>query len=434
MLNSRFCSHCALAVLGTLWLAAPVAAENWPQWRGARHDGVSTEKGPPITWSKTENVAWRLPLPGPGGSTPVVWNKHIFLTSADGDRDLVLMAFDTTGKQLWKKTMGSGNQGVRGDEGNFASPSPATDGRHVWAMMGDGEIGCYDFAGNEVWKFNLQKRYGKFSIAFGMSSTPVLDGDRLYLQLIHGEGKPETREAVVVCLDKATGQQIWKVDRPSDGRAECEHSYASPTLYRDTDREFLLTHGCDYIVAHNLKDGSELWRCGGLNPKGNYNPTLRFVASPLAVPGLIVVPSAKSGPVLGLSPDAKGDISDSETSHLWIRKRDTPDVPSPLVVDGLLYLCRENGILLCMNAKTGEELYLQPTERDRHRASPMYADGKVYLTARNGTVSVVQAGREFKLLAQNKLGESISATPVFAGGVLYLRSFDALYAIPGQKL
>ena len=420
----------AYCLLALLLIFSTAQAENWPQWRGPRHDGISLEKNTPVEWTKVQGIAWRLPLPGPAGATPVVWDKHIFLTSAEGDRDMVLLAADTAGKQLWKVKLATGNEKVRGDEGNYASPSPATDGQHVWSMMGTGDIGCYDFTGNEVWKFNLQDRYGQFHIAFGMSATPVLDGDRLYVQLIHGEGNPSTREAVVVCLDKSTGKEVWKADRPSDGRAECEHSYASPTLYRDAQREFLLTHGADYIVAHSLKDGSELWRCGGLNPKSNYNPTLRFVASPLAVPGLIVVPSAKKGPVLGLRPDCKGDITDSEESYLWIRERDTPDVSSPLVVDGLLYLCRENGDLICMDAKTGEELYLERTERDRHRASPVYADGKVYLTARNGTISVIKAGREFQILAQNKMEEDISASPVIANGVMYLRSFEALYAIP----
>ncbi len=205
---------------------------------------------------------------------------------------------------------------------------------------------------------------------FGMTSTPVLDGNRLYLQLLHSGG------AQVVSLDKATGEEVWKQNRPSDARAECEHSYSSPVLYRDGQLELLLTHGCDYIVAHRLTDGSEVWRCGGLNPKGKYNPTLRFVASPLAVPGLIVVPSAKNGPVLALDPASKGDISDSKEGHFWTREHNTPDVPSPLVVDGLLYLCREDGTLICLDAKTGEEFYTKRTHADRHRASPVYADGK----------------------------------------------------------
>lgn len=429
--------------LGIASAAATASADNWPQWRGAKHDGISTEKNLPTKWTKTEGVAWRLPLPGPGGATPVVWGDRIFLTSlgseADGEADAILtLCVSTDGKILWKKKLGSGSRPARGDEGNFASPSPSTDGKHVWAFCGSGDLACYDFDGKEVWHFNVQDRYGRFSIQFGMSSTPVLDGDRLYLQLIHGEGKAETREAVVVALDKATGKEIWKQPRPSEAYAENEHSYASPTLYRDGKLEFLLTHGADYIVAHRLTDGGEIWRSAGLNaPLGDkkYNPTLRLVASPLAVPGMIVVPSAKNGPVLALRPDGKGDITNDSSARLWTRAQNTPDVPSPLVVDGLVYLCRENGVLLCLDAKSGDEIYQEPTDpkRGRHRSSPVFSDGKVYLIARDsGTINVVKAGREFDLLASNVLDEPIAASLVVSNGRIYIRSFAALYAIGGK--
>lgn len=397
-------------------------ADNWPAWRGARLDGVSRHSHAPVHWSRTQNIVWRVPLDGPAGATPVVWGNHIFLTSAENE-NLVLQCIGTDGKPLWKRKVDEGNRNVRGDEGNSASPSPVTDGRHVWTFMGTGALACYDFDGNQVWKFNVGDRYGKLKIAFGMTSTPVLDGDRLYLQLIHSGG------AIVLALDKATGKEIWKHHRQSDARLECEHSYASPILYRDQQREFLLTHGADYIVAHRLEDGSEIWRCGGLNPKGKYNPTLRFVASPTWAEGIIIVPSAKNGPVLALSPDAQGDITDSSDGHLWVRKKNTPDVPSPLVVDGLVYLCRENGDLICLDARTGEEVYYKRTHRQRHRASPLYADGKIYLTARDGVVTVVRAGRKFEILAQNDMKEDISSSPVVVGGRLYLRTFEALYAI-----
>ena len=401
-------------------------AENWPQWRGPENDGISHETGLPVHWSKTDNVAWRLALPGPAGATPVVWGDRIFLTSSKDGGELVLLSADTQGKQLWEIAVSGGDRQVRGDEGNSASPSPITDGQHVWAFMANGVLGCYDFEGQEVWKYNLQDRYGPFDIAFGLTSTPILDGDRLYLQLLH------SKAALVVALDKASGKEIWRQKRPSDARAECEHSYASPTIYRDGQQAFLLTHGADYVVAHRLEDGKEIWRCGGLNPKGNYNATLRFVASPVAVPGLIVVPSAKNGPVLGLSPDAKGDISNSKDAHLWTRSENTPDVPSPLVYDGLVYLCRENGVLLCLDAKTGREVYQERAYSDRYRASPVYADGKIYLTARGGVVTVVKAGPKFEILASNDLGEPISASPAISGGRIYLRTFEALYAIEGQ--
>jgi len=412
---------CSCALLVT----SIACGENWPQWRGAKLDGISLEKNLPLTWSKTENVLWRLELPGPAGATPVVWEDKIFLTSAEGD-SLVLIAVSTDGKPLWKQSLADHNETVRGDEGNSASPSPATDGKHVWAMMSTGDIGCYTVDGKQVWKFNLQDRYGKFDIAFGMTSTPVLDGDRLYLQLLHTGG------ALVVALDKATGEEVWKQTRTSDATAECEHSYASPVIYRDAKIELLLTHGCDYIVAHQLDGGEEVWRCGGLNLKSNYNPTLRFVASPLAVEGLVIVPSAKNGPVLALDPHSKGDITDKTEGHLWTRDHNTPDVPSPLLVDGLVYLCREDGTLLCLDAKTGEEYYTKRTHADRHRASPVYGDGKIYLTARDGTVTVVKPGKEFEILASNDMTESTSSSPAISNGRIYLRTFDALYAI-GSK-
>jgi outer membrane protein assembly factor BamB len=417
-------------VLGGLILllsSSHVQAENWPQWRGAKLDGVSQEKDLPVKWSKTEGIAWRLELPGVAGATPVVWGDKIFLTSTEGDK-LLLICVGTHGKEIWRQQVSAGNREVRGDEGNYASPSPCTDGKHVWTMMADGALACYTMDGKEVWKQDLQQRYGKFKIQFGMTSSPVLDNGRLYLQLIHGDGNPATREAVVVCLDGATGSEIWKVDRPSDGKQECEHSYASPVIYRDDKQAYLITHGADYVVAHDLADGRELWRCGDLNPKGNYNNTLRFVASPLAVSGMIVVPSAKNGPVLCLRPDGKGDVTDKEEAFFWRRPQDTPDVPSPLIHDGLLYLCRENGNLIVMDAKSGKELYQESTTRDRHRASPVYGDGKIYLSARNGIVTVVKAGEKFEVLSRNDFGEPISASPAISGGRIYIRTFKALYA------
>jgi outer membrane protein assembly factor BamB len=414
----------------TLLLAAAAGAraEDWPQWRGPHGNGVSDSSQAPVTWSKTEGVLWRTPLPGPAGATPVIAGDRIFLTSPDGD-DLVLLCFDRGGKQLWRRVVAKGNRTVRGDEGNSASPSPVTDGKHVWTFMANGALACFEVDGTPVWDLDVQDRYGKLKIAFGMTSTPVLHKGRLYLQLIHGEGNPATREARVVALDAATGQEIWQQGRPSDAIKECEHSYASPILYQDDQREFLITHGADYVVGHRLDDGSELWRCGQLNLKSKYNPTLRFVASPAAVPGLIVVPSAKNGPVLAISPSAKGDITSSTTARLWTRDNNTPDVPSPLIHDNLVYLCRENGVLICLDAGDGAELYQERVHGQRHRASPVYASGMIYLTARDGRVSVVAAGRKYKLLAQNDLEEGLSASPVICDGVLYLRTFDALYAI-----
>jgi outer membrane protein assembly factor BamB len=283
-------------------------------------------------------------------------------------------------------------------------------------------LGCFDFDGNEVWKFNAQERYGKFSLQFGMHSTPLLYGDRLYLQLFHTAG------AWVVALDKETGKDIWKVARESDGVAECLDSYASPCIWHKGKDAYLITHGNDYAIAHRLEDGAEIWRVGDLNPKSNYNRTLRFVASPVATADLIVVPSAKHGPVVGVKPDASGLLMSGNPHEQW-RAKDTPDVPSPLVHDGLVYLCRENGTLVCLDAKTGTQHYAQQLHRESYRASPVYADGKVYVTARDGVVTVVKAGPQFEQLASNELLDRTYASPAISNGRIYLRGWAALYAI-----
>ena len=425
----------AAGFLLTVLVTAVLQAENWPQWRGPRLNNISGEKNLPATWSQTENVAWRLPLPGQAGSSPVVWGNRVFVTSVEGEK-LLLICISTDGQELWRRTVGTGNQSVRGDEGNYASPSACTDGRHVWSMMGTGDIACYDMEGNEVWKFNLQDRFGEFDIQFGMASTPVLHGDRLYLQLLHGDGRANTHEAVVAALDKYSGETVWKQPRVTGAHTENEHSYASPVLYDDSQRQFLITHGADFTIAHDLNDGHEIWRCGDLNPHDDperrYHPTLRFVSSPAVAPGIIVIPTAKEYPTFAIRPTGRGLITMNSPEFLW-QYEETPDVPTPLIHGGLVYLCMEDGNLHVLEAESGEEVYKTRTHVMRHRASPVYADGKIYLTARDGKITVVKPGREFEIIAQNDLGEPITSTPAVSDGTLYLRSFDALWAIRSSR-
>ncbi|MEZ6140187.1 MAG: PQQ-binding-like beta-propeller repeat protein [Zavarzinella sp.] len=406
-------------------LLLSASADNWPQWRGIHNDGISKEKGIVSEWSETKNIVWSLTLPGMGGATPAIWEDKIFLTSEAGV-ELIAMCISTDGKVLWQKSIGKTTNKARSDEGNGASASPTTDGKHVWFFVGSGELVCFDFSGKEIWNFNVQQRYNKFQIQFGMHSTPVLHDGKLYLQLLH------TKHQDVVCVDAATGKDIWKIDRKSDGRAECEHSYASPMMWSNGKDAYLVTHGNDYTIAHDLKDGSEIWRLGGLNPKSAYNATLRFVATPLVTPDLIVVPTAKNGPVVGVKPTAKGTFSAGSEHELWRRAKETPDVPSPLLADGLVYLTRETGVLNCVDAKTGEQLYSQRVNPGRHRASPVYVDGKIIVASRTGQVGVVKAGKSFELISENRLDDDFSASPAIANGRIYLRGYKKLYAI-GSK-
>jgi outer membrane protein assembly factor BamB len=430
MLNACNFRTCLL-IAGLSMSAAIARAENWPQWRGPQHNGVSLEKKLPVTWNKKDSVAWRLPLPGRAGSTPVVWGDRIFLTTPAKDDDmLLLLGIDGSGKVAWERELGKGNKNAGPRDGNSASPSPVTDGKYVWVFMGTGLLGCYDVDGHEIWKFNVQEHYGKFQIQFGMTSSPVLDGDQLYLQLIHGEGNPETREALVLCFDKTTGFQIWKQPRPSEAHSENEHSYASPTIYRDDKQAFLLTHGADFTIAHSLEDGHELWRSGGLHPPSRYDPTLRLVASPAAAPGLIISPSAKQGKIVAIAPGGTGDITG--TKHQLWNFGPTPDVSTPVIHDGLVYFLHQDGKFFCVDAKTGEKVYEKPTGRVRdNRASPVYGAGHVYVPLRDGTVVVFKAGREGEQVATNSIEETTLSSPALSNGRIYLRSHEALWAIGG---
>jgi outer membrane protein assembly factor BamB len=414
-------------------LPVSARAENWPQWRGPTLDGVSREKNLPASWSMSENLAWSVALPGMGSSTPAIWGERIFLTSEEGG-ELVLLCLNTQGKKLWKTSLSSGKRRFMRDEANQASPSPSTDGQHVYAYFGSGEFACCDFDGKIVWRFNAQDRYGKFRIMHGMHVTPLLHGDRLYLSLLHSGGW------WLIALDKATGKEVWKVRRESDATDECEQAYTSPVLWHDGKQEYLVVLGCDYATAHDTKDGAEIWRLGDINPKRKYNRAFRIIASPAAVADVVVVPSARDGPVVGVKPEARGRIAAGSSFEHWRQPghlagvaSKTPDVPCPLIHDGLVYLCRqymrEPGALICLDAKTGQEVYYQKIHAARYRASPVLADGKIYLAARDGTVTVVKAGRNFEVLAVNQMPDQITASPAIANGRIYIRGFKALYAI-----
>jgi outer membrane protein assembly factor BamB len=393
-----------------------LAADDWTTWRGPNRDGVSAEKGLPSTWSPEKNVVWKADLPGPAGSTPIVVKDRILLTSPDGDR-LLLMCFGLDGKALWERELAKGVKNTT----NLASASPSSDGTHVWAYAGTGDLCCFALDGTEVWRAQLQERYGRFKLQFGMTTTPLLVEGKLYLQLIHSGG------AWVVALEASTGKELWKAARKSDGTDECEHSYASMQWWTGG---VLVSHGNDYTIGHDPRDGSELWRLGDLNPKDKYNKTLRFVSSPLVTRDLIVVPTAKGGAVVGLDPAAKGIIDREKTAgQKWKVNAGTPDVASPLLYDGLIYLSDNSGTLTVLDASTGAQIYKKRPDKDNHFASPVAGDGKIYLAGRNGTVSVVEAGREYKLLSVNELKTPFDASPVISGGRIHLRGATALWAI-----
>jgi outer membrane protein assembly factor BamB len=408
---------------GSWILAGAVAAvaDEWPSWRGPTRDGVSAERGLPEKWSSESGVLWKVSLPAAAGATPAVWGENIFVASpsADGTKAL-LLCIGTDGKPRWERVVSEGRKDVK----NLASASPSTDGRNVWAYFGTGDLACFTVDGKEVWKVDLQQRYGRFKLGFGMTTTPLLHEGRIYVQLIHSGG------AWVAALDAATGEERWKVERKSDGVDECEHSYASIQLWTGGGRSVLVSHGNDYAIGHDPLNGAELWRLGDLNPKESYNKTLRFVSSPVATESLIVVPTAKNGQVVGLDPLATGRVDRTHAAgERWRIASGTPDVASPLLYDGRVYLGGTNGTVTCLDAATGKQLYRERTGANSLFASPTAGDGKVYLSGRDGAVVVLAAGRTFQVLSVNKLGDPLDASPAISNGRIYLRGAAHLWAV-----
>jgi len=417
---------CFVVFALSILLSSFCLAENWPAWRGPDGNGICHEKNLPTSWS-AENVQWRVPMPGESASTPAVWNDHIFLTAVDGDTH-VAYCFGTDGKKKWQHVVNKPVKVVRGGEGNSACISPITDGEHVWFKFSTGDVLCFDFDGKKIWEKNLQDEYGRYKVAFVISATPVLHEDKWLYQVTH------EKTPYVLALDKKTGKELWKVPRKTDARAECEHAYTSPILYRGAGADAktqLISHGSDYVIGYNIADGRELWRSGELQTDP-YHKTLRFIACPTAVPGQIVVPSAKNQMIISVNPEgASGDINKSNKNFQWSIPKGTPDVPAPLIADGVVYICREKaGIVNAYDAKTGEEIYTDRIHGGLYRASPILADGHIYFTCRDGTVTVVKAGRTFKKVSENKLhSEPMTAAPAISNGVIYLHTHKSLYAV-----
>lgn len=410
-----------LVLLGSV-LALPAYADNWPQWRGLKNDGHSAEKGLPTEWSAEKNILWKFKMPGIGAGTPAVWGERIFVTSVDGD-DVVAMCVGTDGQEKWKQTLSkTGAKRYRNPSGadvSDASASCSTDGKHVWAFSGNGILACFTVNGERVWENDVSK-FGKIEIAFGPHWTPVFYKDKIYLQVFHRKAQKLVR------YDALTGKEDWAVDRLGASKGESPDVYASAFMWEGEGGPLLIAHGNDFCTAHKLEDGHEVWRVQGLNPGGS--TAWRFVSDPLVTPDMIVVPSCKNGPTVGVNPiGAKGNIDPDNKAEVW-RIKTTPDVVSPLRVGDVIYLCA-HGPFTAVDARTGQQLYKADITKGYHWANMVTADGNIYATNQDGVTDVVQAGTAFKKVATNSLPDKIFGSPAIANGRIYFRGYGYLWAI-----
>ncbi len=411
------------AIVAVVLVAGAVHAEEWPGWRGPRGDGTSTETGVPLTWSRTDNIAWKTPIPGIGHSSPIVWGDRVFVTSCvENEGKRLLLSLDRrTGKVLWERVVLTAKLEGKHKLNSYASATPVTDGRHVWVSFleyPNMQVACYDFEGNKVW----QKSPGKLLSVHGFCSSPVLHKD---LVILNGDqdARGEDR-AFLVALDKSTGEEKWRIDRPNRTR-----SYCTPIFIQSPGRPGItqmVLSGSKCVTGYDADTGKLLWIHKG--------PTEQYVASLVYHEGVLFLTTGfPEHHLMGFDPDGEGDVTKSK-SVLWhIPHADNGPkgasyVPSPIAFGGHFFVVSDPGYLGCIEAKTGRRLWMERLGR-HHSASPVLIDGHFYFPDDDGTTWVLKASERFEVVAKNKLGEECYASPAVSRGQLFIRGLSNLYCI-----
>lgn len=425
-------------------LAAAVAAfdaeaeKYWPQWRGPHATGVSKHADPPLEWSETNNISWKVEIPGRSTATPVVWGDRIFLLTAVPvgvapaeshtprgaitprlpHHYKVLALSRATGAVVWERTAREEvpHEASHQDNGTWASSSAITDGVHVIASFESRGIYCFDMNGTLVWHKDLGDK--QMRNEFGEGSTPALHGNTLVVVWDHYV----PGGSFIVALDKRTGAELWRVKRDEID------TWATPAIVEEGGRTHVIVPGMNRLRSYDLQTGAILWETAGL--------TMNPIPSPVVGHGMVFATSGFRGNSLKAIrlAGATGDITG--TPHVaWTLDRDTPYVPSPLLYDGILYFLKtNNGLLSAFDAVTGKPHYqVQRLEQAPNVfASPVAAAGRVYIPGRDGTTVVIKHGPEFEVLAANTLDDGFDASPALVGRDLYLRGSRYLYAISSK--
>ena len=411
------------AALVTLTSQVLVSAENWPNWRGPTRNGVSLETNLPVEWDTRRNVAWKLEMPEWTGSTPIIWGHRIFLSVADGENLELWSINRDTGQPVWKRFLGGGNHRER--KQNMSSPSPVTDGERVWVMTGTGILKAFDFDGVELWMRDVPRDYGAFGLNWGYASSPLLHGDALYVQVLHGMRTDDL--SYVLRIDRDTGETVWRQVRPTEAVWESPDSYTTPALLRYEGAEEIVITGGDAVTGHDPETGRELWRADGLNPQRGRS--YRIVASPVVWDDMIYAPT-RVRPMLALKAGGRGDVL---ASHVVWKSDNGPDVPTPVTDGQYVYIVNDQGIVYVHDAKTGELVYgQQRIQPGTYSASPVLADGKIYVTNEAGLTTVFKTGPTFELVAENALDDYCLSSPAISDGQIFIRTAGYLYAI-GQR-
>jgi outer membrane protein assembly factor BamB len=443
-------------------LTVTVSAADWPHWRGPAFNGSSPETGLPMEFSPTNNVKWVAELPGPSAATPIVSGDCVFVSSTDAKaQSLLALAFDRkSGKQLWRRDIGSG---IAKDQlSNYASPSPVTDGKVVVFLYGNSAVAAFDFAGNPLWTRNLEKDYGPFAYQWTYGASPTIYQGRLAIQVLHRDvpvnGRGRTggpNESYLLALEPTTGKELWRQIRPSHAAAESQEAYSTPiplTVYNDpggfqTDgdlirsttanapnaRHVMLVIGGDCITGHDLADGKELWRWGTWNTAriGNW----RLVPCTVTDGKVALAVAPKGAPIYAVKLGGTGTLTDEAIAWKSEDREVSSDVSTPALYEGRFYVLNSDRKTVArVDPATGKTDWVgQLDSRSKFESSPTAADGKLYFQNHAGEVFVVGTGAEFKVLHRVAMGEpgerNTRSTIAVSGGGLFIRTAGKLYCV-----
>ena len=426
--------------------ASSAAAEEvfWSYWRGPAADGMAVGDAP-VKWSETENVRWKTDIPGRGSSSPVIWGNRIFLTTAvqtgtspqekepaepaakspakkmpfgfsgpQVEQEFKVLCLDRkTGAILWSRTATTAvpHEGFHGTYGSFASNSPVTDGKYVYAFFGSRGMYCYDLYGTLIWQrdFGIKMR---MRMAFGEGMAPVISGDRLILVFDH-EG-----DSFMVMLDKNTGEEIWYVNRDE------VTNWAAPLVVDYKGQKQIVVNGTTRVRSYDFDTGKLIWECGGLGS----NP----IPPPVTQDDFVLVMTGHRDPnLMAIKLGREGDLTDTD-AIVWNQTRGNSYTPSPVLHDNKFYALTDNGMISCYNARTGEPYYHQVRLPKAYsfKSSLVGANGKLYMASENEDVVVLRMGEKFEVLATNTMADQMFiATPAISGGEIYLRSLESLFCI-----
>lgn len=396
-------------------------ADDWAHWRGPSGNGVSLNADPPTAWSDTQNIKWKVSIPGKSSGSPVIWGQQVFVVTAVPtgkqtgnlpELDFKLLAFDRTNGQLqWERSavVATPHEATHSTN-SFASASPCTDGEHVYAHFGSRGLYCYTMDGELKWKRDFGDMTTRNS--FGEGSSPTIEGDLILVPWDH-EGP-----SFLYALDKRTGNEVWKTERDEPS------CWATPLIVQWQGKKQVIMNGQTSARSYDLETGKELWHCAG--------QTQRPAASPVFDGTQVYVGSGFRGSFLAaFQLDGQGDIED--TKHVvWSVNRNTPDIASLLLSEGRLYYTKEkSAVLTCVEAATGKPFYSAkrvPELRTLY-ASPIAAGGHVYITDRDGTTVVLKDAKQFEVVSINSVGETVDATPAPVDNQLFIRGEQHLYCI-----